>query len=212
MGLWTASSYRGYQTARESEAIAAVLGLTPISRAADVGAGDGRFSIALAQYYLPEGYLFATEVDLTRLATIGEAVDAAGLSNVTLIEGGSDHTGLPPACCDGVVLRRVYHHLTEPDLIAADLFRALRPGGRLAIIDFAPRGLLSIVAPVAGVPDSRGGHGVPPDVVASEMIAEGFVLHRRIDDWFGGYCLVFEKPSLRVHQDRPVSAATLLSR
>ena len=193
-GSWLFSQYQGRQTARESLALVEALELGPGSRVADVGAGQGRYTVALARALTP-GYVFATEIDVENLAAIERSVAVAGLSNVTLLESRDTDTGLPPACCDGIFLRHVYHHLTEPEAIAADLLAALRPCGRLAIIDFVPGRWLSRFVPVAGVPGNRGGHGVPPAVVIDELTAAGFTLERRIDDWSRqSYGLIFVRP------------------
>lgn len=95
---------------------------------------------------------------------------------------------MPPNCCDAIVLRRVYHHLTDPAGVNASLLRALRPGGVLAVIDFPPSFFLS-----------RGAFGVPAQTVISEVTGSGFALLRLIDDWpgrgpLGSYCVVFRKP------------------
>ena len=192
---WLSSSRQVRLTTAEAEAIATVLAVTPISRVADVGAGEGQFTVEMARRHVPEGYVFSTEVDVERLRAIGRRTSEAGLDNVTIIEGRGDATGLPPACCDGIFVRRVYHHLTDPGAVVADLYRAARSGGRVAIIDFVSEGLLPWVAPVRGVPADRGGHGVPPEVVTAEMTAAGFVLIEERKEWLGGgFCLVFQKP------------------
>jgi SAM-dependent methyltransferase len=95
---------------------------------------------------------------------------------------------LPPGCCDAIVLRRVYHHLTEPASINAALLQALRPGGVLAVIDFPPPFFWG-----------RGALGVPSKAVVSEVAASGFEQLRLIEDWPGRgplatYCAVFRKP------------------
>ena len=197
LGLGTLGfeKFLAVQTAAEAERIATVLRVQPGTRAADVGAGRGGYAIELARRITPNGYVYATEIDLDKLAAIRLAVARAGLDNVTTIESSAARTGLPPVCCDAVVLRRVYHHLAEPALFLADLFAALRPGGRLAIIDFPPSRLLSLFAAVNGVPDNRGGHGVPPQVVIEELTAVGFTLEDQIEDWGSrDYCLVFRRP------------------
>jgi hypothetical protein len=55
-------------------------------------------------------------------------VVAAQLGNVTVLEAHRGDAGLPPNCCDAIVLRRVYHHLSDPSGINASLLRSLRPG------------------------------------------------------------------------------------
>ena len=171
------------------------LHLQATSRVADLGARTGVYSLELAGELAPDGYVYATEIDRGKLAGIRVAVAAAGLDKVTTLEAGRTKTGLPPSGCYGVFLRAVYHHLTDPDALAADLFAAVRPGGRLAIIDFEPRQWLSLVSPVEGVPESRDGHGVPPEVVVAELTAAGFTLEQRDDSWSAeNYCLVFVRP------------------
>ena len=186
------SRYQARQTVVEAAGIYASLQLRSTSRVADVGAGSGVYSLELARQLAPDGYVYATEIDRRRLAAIRVAVGEAGLGNVTTIESSGTKTGLPPGCCDGVFLRRVYHHLTDPDAMAADLFAVVRPRGRVAIIDFEPHRWLSLISPAS---KSRYGHGVPPSVVVAELTAAGFVLEARHDDWgSGSYCLVFVRP------------------
>jgi ubiquinone/menaquinone biosynthesis C-methylase UbiE len=158
------------------------------SAVADVGAGQGGLTFALATEVGPNGRVFSTEIDPGRLRALREAVVAARLDNVTVVEALAGETGLPPSCCDAIVLRRVYHHLAEPSDINASLLRSLRPGGLLAVIDFAPPFFFS-----------RGSFGVPTETVISEVTSRGFKLVRRIDDWpgrgpLGSYCVVFRKP------------------
>ena len=156
---------------------------------ADVGAGKGELSFTLSREVGSKGRVFSTEIDPRRLRDLREAAAATQLDNVTVLEGRSKETGLPPNCCDAIVLRRVYHHLTDPSELNASLLRSLRPGGVLAAIDFPPPLFFS-----------RGQLGVPAEDVQGEVTGSGFELVRVIDDWpgrgpFGSYCLLFRKPS-----------------
>ena len=102
---WAASRYEARQVVVEAAAIYDALALQPHSRVADVGAGDGRYTLELARMLTAEGYVYATEIDLGRLAAIRSATAAAGLPNVTALESRETSTGLPPACCDGIFLQ-----------------------------------------------------------------------------------------------------------
>jgi SAM-dependent methyltransferase len=156
---------------------------------ADVGAGRGELTVALAAEVGPGGRVYSTEIDRESLEQIGAAVATARLANVTLVLAEVRDTGLPASCCDAIVLRRVYHHLADPVATNASLLRALRPGGVLAVIDFPP--LLSWLWPwpPAGVPRSRGGHGVDARLVTEEVVASGFELVQVIEDWPGRWPL-----------------------
>jgi ubiquinone/menaquinone biosynthesis C-methylase UbiE len=159
-----------------------------------VGAGDGTFAIALARRVGPSGQVYATELDDERLTDLRQAATEALLSNVTVVEGGVSTTNLPEACCDALFSRFVYHHLTDPAAINADIFRALRPGGRLVIIDFEPGGLMDWI----GWPETagrRGGHGTPKGTVMQEVTQAGFQWLRGPESWRGRtYAVLFRRP------------------
>lgn len=114
------------------------LALTPGMSVADVGAGSGELTVALAAEVGPGARVFSTEIDSEALKQIRAAIAAARLTNVTVIQAQARDANLPTDCCNAVILRRVYHHLTHPAETNASLLRALRPGGLLAIIDFSP--------------------------------------------------------------------------
>jgi SAM-dependent methyltransferase len=165
-----------------------VLGLKEGMALADVGAGNGQLTLALAREAGAGGRVFSTEIDPARLARLRETVGRAGLDNVTVLEAQSRQTGLPPGCCDAIVLRRVYHHLADPASINASLLQSLRPGGVLVIIDLPP--------PFSWL---RGSLGVPAQAVTDEVKASGLELVQLISDWPGrgplqSYCAVFRKP------------------
>jgi ubiquinone/menaquinone biosynthesis C-methylase UbiE len=185
-GSWTGFGFRA--DGREMPRLRQALTLETATVVADVGAGKGELTLALARAVGPSGHVFSTEIDPGRLRHLRDAVVAAKLDNVTVVEAYSSETGLPPNCCDAIVLRRVYHHLTDPSGINASLLRSLRPGGVLAIIDFPPPFFMS-----------RGHLGVPAEIVISEVVSSGFQVLRVVDDWPGrgpleSYCVVFRKP------------------
>jgi ubiquinone/menaquinone biosynthesis C-methylase UbiE len=156
---------------------------------ADIGAGDGRYAFAAAQLVGRSGKVFATEIDQEKLAKLRSQVTRRDLTNVIVLESKEADTNLPMECCDAIFLRRVYHHLTKPAEFDAALVRSLKPGGRLAIIEFPPR---SGLEPVEGVPANRGGHGIPQKVVIEELTLSGLQLVKAVNDWpAGDYCVLF---------------------
>jgi len=175
----------------EIKRLAAVMEWRPGTIVADIGAGDGKYAFAAAQIVGSSGKVFATEIDRDKLAKLRSEVTKRHLANVTVLESKDADTNLPAECCDAIFLRRVYHHLTKPAEFDAALIRSLKPGGRLAIIEFPPRSSLD---PVEGVPANRGGHGIPKDVAIEELTAAGFRIKTTVNSWpQGDYLLLFEK-------------------
>ena len=177
--------------ADEIKRLAALMEWRPGNAVADIGAGDGSYAFAAAQIVGESGKVFATEIDKEKLASLRTEVAKRQLSNVNIVESKDADTSLPPQCCDAIFLRRVYHHLTKPAEFDAALLRSLKPGGKLAIIDFPPRAGLE---PVEGIPVNRGGHGIPQKVLIDELSAAGFQQLKVVNDWpANDYCVVFVK-------------------
>ncbi len=183
--------YARDNSASDAPALFSALGLAPGMTVAEVGAGGGTLSLLAAQAVGPGGRVLSTEIAPKRL----EALRKKAAANMTVIAAGEDVSNLPANCCDAIFMRSVYHHFTNPASMDQSFYRALRPGGRIAVADFPPKRLLSFIAPVKNVPANRHGHGVPAGVVTSEMTAAGFEFVERVPDWpEGRYCLVFRKP------------------
>jgi ubiquinone/menaquinone biosynthesis C-methylase UbiE len=185
-----AAQVRG-NAAGEVKRLAELMGWKAGTVAADIGAGDGKYTFAAAGRVGAAGKVFATEIDAKKLAELKDEVDRRKLANVVVVESKEAETNLPAACCDAIFLRHVYHHLTKPAEFDASLVRSLKPGGRLAIIDFPARGS---EGPVEGVPSNRGGHGVPQKIVIEELTTAGLQVEKVVNDWPGDdYCVLFVK-------------------
>jgi ubiquinone/menaquinone biosynthesis C-methylase UbiE len=185
------------QAAREAPKLAEVLALKPGMIVADVGAGGGAMSVEMARWLGPAGRVYATDIGAAQLAEIAAAVKESALTNVVVLEGGVSSTNLPNECCDAIFLRDVYHHLTRPQEFDASLLAALKPKGRLAIMDFPP----DPGSPVpAGVPADRGGHGVTTAIIVNEVTRAGFRLLETMPRWPPDnvpgrlFLVMFEKP------------------
>jgi len=180
----------------EVEQLARLLDWKPGRTIAEIGAGKGKMTVAAAERVGPFGQVLSTELNPNRLADIKARAAQRGLANVTVIKAGEADTNLPPECCDAIFTRDVYLHFTHPAEIDLSLFRALKPGGMLAVIDFPPSKTLGLIAPVKGVPKNRGGHGIPQKVLIDELTAAGLKVDVIPNDWPGrGYCVVFRKPT-----------------
>jgi ubiquinone/menaquinone biosynthesis C-methylase UbiE len=162
---------------------------------ADVGAGEGEIGISAAAVVGTNGRVYLTELDEQKRKALEETVSQKGLNNTVVLQAAEKQTNLPDSCCDAIILRRVYHHLTAPAEMDASLLRSLKPGGELAVIDFAPRKWLTESEPVKGVPANRGGHGIPQKILVEELTSAGFTVEKNLNDWPDGYCVLFRKPA-----------------
>jgi ubiquinone/menaquinone biosynthesis C-methylase UbiE len=177
--------------AGEMARLAKLMGWKPGTVVADIGAGDGRYSFAAAEIVGESGKVFATEIDEEKLRTLRSEVKERGLRNVDIVESADATTNLPGACCDAIFLRRVYHHLTKPLPFDTSLLLALKPGGKLAIIDFPPH---PEYGKVKGVPKDRENHGIQQKILIDELTKAGFALDSVVDDWpTSDYCVLFQK-------------------
>jgi ubiquinone/menaquinone biosynthesis C-methylase UbiE len=177
--------------AEEVKRLAELMGWKAGTVVADIGAGDGQYTFAAVDHVGKAGKVFATEIDAKKVGELRDEVARRKLANVIVVESKEAETNLPAGCCDAIFLRHVYHHLTKPAEFDAGLVRSLKSGGRLAIIDFAPRAGLE---PVEGVPSNRGGHGIPEKIVIEELKAAGLQVERIVDDWpENDYCVLFVK-------------------
>ncbi len=138
---------------------------------ADIGAGGGALVPPMSRRVGPSGRLYATDINADRLTDIKKVVASASLENVTVLLGGADQTNLPDACCDAIFMRLVYHHFGDPPAMNASLLRALKPGGRLGILDFVPD---SKVSAPPGKRNEGAAHGVMPATIVEELKAAGF--------------------------------------
>jgi predicted methyltransferase len=172
--------------------LVATIGLRAGQTIADIGAGDGELTIALAKQVGRSGRVFATELDAASRDRIRRLTTDAGLQHVTVLAAGTSRTNLPPSCCDAVVIRYAYHHFSDPGGINRSLFDALKRGGQLAIIDFAPRSGPTAAAQKRAANDS---HGVDTETVTRELSAAGFEpVSVTPGDDRTGYLIVMRRP------------------
>ena len=157
-----------------------VLELKPGMAVADIGSGGGAMTVVLG-HWNRGGQVFATDITEHALRETRAYAKKEGLTNVTVIEGAAAATNLPDECCDAMFLRHVYHHITDIAAFNKSLYTSLKPGGRLAIIDFEAKPNPAQIP--KGVPANRLGHGIPASVVIEEVMAAGFTHVRTIDAW-----------------------------
>ena len=187
--------HRHETPSEQADRLAVLLEWKPGSVVAEIGAGDGQMTQEVAARVGRQGHVYSTEIDSEKLTQLKALAKAQASRNISVVEAGSVESNLPPECCDSIFMQRVYHHFTEPRRTGASLFRSLRPGGRLAVVDFRPNWYLNVFYPLKGVPKNHGGHGVSPEVLTEELTSVGFRVVTGALDWPNSdYCVVFRKP------------------
>ncbi len=164
---------------QEAERIAELMRLRPGTRVADVGAGDGEFGEALARRLEASGHVYLTEINEGELIKLRRLLEESDLENMSVVVGSVDETGLPDACCDAILLRLVYHHMSDRQAMRASLKRSLRADGLMVIVDM-----------------DQNGHGTALQQLVDEMTGDGFQVVSRHPDWGGHddhYAVVFRR-------------------
>jgi len=167
-----------------SKAIAA-LNIRPGQAIADIGAGSGYYTMRLADAVGPQGRVYATDIQPEMLALIKKKIDARSPGNVELILGTETEARLPAAAIDLALMVDVYHELAQPQAFLRSLKTALRPDGRLVLIEFRKED--------ASVP-IRAEHKMSVREARMELEAEGFRFDRVIDVLPWQHILIFRRP------------------
>ena len=142
--------------------VIAALGLPAGAVVADLGAGTGYFSARLANM-LPKGRVYAVDIEPDMVKYLGERAKREGLATLTPVLGKPDDARLPEKV-DLVLLVDVYHHIEDRSRYFSRLAGSLKPGGRVAVIDFR-------MDAKSGPPPSAR---IAPDRVRAEMAAAGY--------------------------------------
>jgi len=116
-------------------ALVSHLGLGEGSTVADIGAGGGRDTWVFAEIVGEKGTVFAEEIIENMVKSLKTEAEEKGLSQVSAVLGRSDDPCLPPNSIDLVFLYHVYHHFAKPREMLRGIWRTLRPGGHLAVVD-----------------------------------------------------------------------------
>jgi len=150
---------------QQPDRVVASLGLAPGARVADLGAGGGYFTWRLADAVGPQGQVFAVDVDDEMLAHLAEQSRERGDANVETVLGEYDDPLIPEGGVDWIFTCNTYHHIEERSAYFAIARRYLRPGGRVAIVEFNGQGWF----------ERWFVHYVPTDEIRAEMGAAGYV-------------------------------------
>ena len=138
------------------------LELGPAMVVADVGAGTGYFAVRLARA-VPQGQVIATDIEPDMVRYLGERAGREKLGNLRAVRATEAASGLAPRSVDRILVVDVWHHLADRVAYARDLGAALRPGGKLLVVDFT-------LAARRGPPVE---HRLAPEAIVGDLTAAG---------------------------------------
>jgi ubiquinone/menaquinone biosynthesis C-methylase UbiE len=113
-----------------------LIGVKKGASVADVGAGSGYMTVKLAKRVGANGVVYATDIQPAMIDLLEKRLKSAKLTNVRPILGAIDDPRLPPASIDLVLMVDVYHELSQPQAILHHILEALKPGGRLVLLEY----------------------------------------------------------------------------
>lgn len=112
------------------------LGLRPGMQVADIGAGSGYLTLPMAKRVRPGGTVFAVEIQQEMLDIIASKMKSQNVPNVRLVMGDVQDPRLPAGKLDLILLVDVYHEFSHPYEMTRQMVRALKPGGRLVLVEY----------------------------------------------------------------------------
>jgi ubiquinone/menaquinone biosynthesis C-methylase UbiE len=177
-------AYEGFGRDRwqQPEKVIECLGITGGSRTADLGCGGGYFTFRLAQAVGSSGRVYAVDVDADMTEYVSKEAVRRGHRNVETILGRYDDPLLPVSGVDLIFTANTYHHIEHRAVYFRNVQKYLRPGGRVAIIEFNGKGWF----------ERLFGHWVKREVIISEMQEAGYRLAGDFDFLDRQHFLIFD--------------------
>lgn len=142
-----------------------IIGLAAGMSIAEIGAGQGRYVVHLADRVGPDGKVYAEDIDADALRHLGQRCRRGGFTNVETIVGDLTDPKLPTGRLDRIFVISSYHHFSDPVALMSNARPALKPTGRLTIAEWVPE------------QDGRG-EGTSAEKMKTQMEKAGFVLER----------------------------------
>jgi ubiquinone/menaquinone biosynthesis C-methylase UbiE len=152
---------------------------------ADIGAGSGYMTVRLAAQVGPEGRVYANDVQPQMIELLRRRLESGRILNVTLVQGTIDDPRLPASSVDLELMVDVYHELSRPQQMLRHLREALKPGGRLVLLEYRKEDPSIPIRPEhkMSVRDAR-----------MEVEAEGFSLAKVDESLPRQHILIFTTP------------------
>jgi SAM-dependent methyltransferase len=176
---WTSGPDR--DVADESGQLIRGLDIKPGMAVADIGAGSGYHTLRLSPAVGPKGVVYAEDIVEAYISGLRREAERRGLKNVKIVVGKPDDPSLPPASVDRAILVHMYHEIENPYALLWRLAPALKPGGRVGVLD---------------IDRPTQNHGMPPSLLECEFEAVGYrQIESRPLEGGVGYLAIFEPPA-----------------
>lgn len=159
----------GRDTWQKPEEILNALDIKEGQIIADIGAGSGYLTVKLSERVGVTGTIYAADIQQEMLDYISKRLVEKGIKNVSLVLGTMDDPKLPPNSLDIAILLSTYHEIAQPIDFMKKIKLALKPKGRLAILEFSDE---SPIGPPIQV-------RLPVDLVINELKQAGFALSQK---------------------------------
>ncbi len=159
------------------------LGLKAGDTVADIGAGTGYFSFRIAPL-VGSGKVLAVDVQPEMLAMIRSRARTTGIANVEPVQGRPDDPSLPDASADLILMVDVYHEFSQPCEMMRAVARALKPGGRVALVEYRAEDPAVPIKPL---------HKMTQAQAIREMAAAGLLWQRTVDTLPWQHLMFFTK-------------------
>ena len=178
-----ASAEPARDSRREAQEVMDLARVKPGMTVADVGAGKGYYTVRLSARVGTQGRVLAEDIDPVVIEQLGTRIQRDRLDNVSIRLGTPEDPRLPAGSFDRVFLVHMYHEVREPYAFLWNLRPALRPDGKVIVVD-------------ADRPTNR--HGIPPALLFCEFSSLGFRLTRFVrKSELEGYYAEFEAAGAR---------------
>jgi FkbM family methyltransferase len=151
---------------------------------ADIGAGSGYHAVRMAKM-VGDGKIYAVDVEPKMIEYLDKRIKDEHITNIKTVLGKEQSVGLPPASIDIMLMVDVYHELSFPYEISRSMLEALKPGGKLFLIEYRAE---DSTVPIKQV------HKMSQKQAVKELKAAGFSFMKNMGNLPWQHCLVFQKP------------------
>ncbi len=136
LGLFVSPIVAQLNTPRDTEALLGAMKIDEGDWAADVGSGEGTYTLPMAKSLGDSGRAFAVDIDPDDLEELNEEIKDRGIENITTVLSVYDNPMLPRRTFDAMLVRNAYHEFTAHEQMLEHLHSALKPDGRLVMGEY----------------------------------------------------------------------------